>query len=51
MSKDDEYLIESSEAMVYLTMIRSMLKRLAREQPYGAPSPQRPSLTGCARAF
>jgi len=30
MNKDYEYLIESSEAMIYLFMIRSMLKRLAR---------------------
>jgi putative transposase len=51
MSKDYEYLVESSEAMVYLTMIRLMLKRLARKSPYGVPSPQRLGLTGSARAF
>lgn len=51
MSKDYEYLPESSEAMIYLTMIRLMLKRLARNQPYGVPSPQRLGLTGSARAF
>lgn len=51
MSKDYEYLIESSEAMLYLTMIRLMLKRLARREPYGVPSPQRRGLTGSARAF
>lgn len=51
MSKDYEYLIESSEAMVYLTMIRLMLKRLARNEPNGMPSPQRLGLTGSARAF
>ncbi len=32
MSKDDEFLPESSEAWVYLSMIRIMLKRLAHEQ-------------------
>jgi putative transposase len=51
MSRDYECLIESSEAMIYLTMIRLMLKRLARNQPYGMPSPQRLGLTGSARAF
>ena len=51
MSKDYEYLIESSEAMIYLAMIRLMLRRLTRKQPYGAPSPQRLGLTGSARAF
>jgi putative transposase len=51
MSKDYEYLIESSEAMVYLAMIRLMLKRLAIQMPNGVPSPQRLGLTGSARAF
>jgi len=51
MSKDYEYLVESSEAMTYLTMIQLMLKRLARNKPYGVPSPQRLGLTGAARAF
>jgi putative transposase len=31
MSKDYEYLTSSSEAMVYLTMLRLMLRRLARQ--------------------
>ena len=36
MSKDDEFLTRGSESMVYLTMIRLMLKRLARvAQPAG----------------
>ena len=30
MSKDDEYLTSSSESMVYLTMIRLLVRRLAR---------------------
>jgi putative transposase len=51
MSKDYEYLIESSEAMIYLAMSRLMLKRLARQAPNGVPSPQRLGLTGSARAF
>jgi hypothetical protein len=32
MSKDYEYQLTTSEAWVYLSMIRLMLKRLAREQ-------------------
>jgi putative transposase len=51
MSKDYEYLIESSEAMIYLAMIRLMLKRLAWQAPNGVASPQRLGLTGSARAF
>jgi transposase len=31
MSKDYEYLTSSSEAMVYLTMLRLMLTRLAKQ--------------------
>ena len=30
MSKDYEYLVESSEAMIYLTMINIMVRRLAK---------------------
>ncbi len=30
MSRDYEYLTSSSESMVYLTMVRLMVKRLAR---------------------
>ncbi len=50
MSKDYEYLTESSEAMIYLAMTRLMLRRLARNVPYGARSPQRMGLKGVARA-
>ena len=51
LSKDYEYLLESSETMVYLAMSRLMLRRLARQAPYGVPSPQRQGLRGLARAF
>jgi putative transposase len=51
LSKDYEYLPESSATMIYLAMRRLMLRRLAREAPDGAPSPQRQGLSGLARAF
>jgi putative transposase len=51
LSKDYEYLPESSEAMIYLAMSRLMLRRLARQAPYGGPSPQRQGLKGLARTF
>jgi len=41
MSKDYEYLAESSEAMLHLVMTRLMLRRLALKAPYGVPSRQR----------
>jgi transposase len=41
MSKDYEYLTESSEAMIHLAMTRLMLRRLALKAPYGVPSRQR----------
>jgi hypothetical protein len=41
MSKDYEYLKESSEAMIHLAMSRLMLRRLALKSPYGIPSRQR----------
>jgi putative transposase len=51
LSKEYEYLPESSETMIYLAMSRLMLRRLARQAPYGMPSPQRQGLRGLARAF
>lgn len=41
MSKDYEYLIESSKAMIHLAMMRLTLRRLAHNAPYGVPSRQR----------
>jgi transposase len=51
LSKEYEYLPESSEAMIYLAMSRLMLRRLACQAAYGVPSPQRQGLRGLARAF
>jgi hypothetical protein len=51
LSKDDEYLLERSATMVNLVMRRLMLRRLARQAPYGVPIPQRQGLRGLARAF
>jgi putative transposase len=51
LSKEYEYLPESSEVMIYLAMGRRMLRHLARQAPYGVPSPQRQGLRGLARAF
>jgi len=44
LSKDYEYLADSSEAMVYLAMTRLMLRRLSLNAPYGLPSRQRMGL-------
>jgi transposase len=44
MSKDYEYLSESSEAMPHLVMTRSMRRRLALEAPCGVASRQRSGL-------
>jgi transposase len=41
LSKDYEYLTESSETMIYLAMSGLMLRRLAIKVPYGAASRQR----------
>jgi hypothetical protein len=51
LSKAYEYLPENSETMIYVAMSRWMLRRLARQAPYGVPSPQRHGLRGLARAF
>jgi putative transposase len=51
LSKDYEYLPESSEAMIYVAMSRLVLRRLARQAPSGVPSPQRRGLRELARAF
>lgn len=44
LSKDYEYLADSSEVMVYLAMTRLMLRRLSLNAPYGVPSRQRMGL-------
>jgi putative transposase len=41
MSKDYEYLKESSAAMIHLVMTHLMLRRLALKAPAGVPSRQR----------
>jgi transposase len=51
LSRDDEYLPEHSETMIYVAMSRLMLRRLVRHAPYGLPSPQRQGLRGLARSF
>jgi transposase len=51
LSQEYEDLPESSETMIDLAMSRLMLCRLARQAPYGVPSPQRQGLRGLARAF
>jgi len=51
LSKEYEYLPESSETMIYLAMSRLMLRRLARQAPAGVSSPQRLGLKGLARVF
>lgn len=41
LSKDYEYLPNSSETMIYLAMSNLMLRRLSLKAPYGVPSKQR----------
>jgi hypothetical protein len=51
LRKESEDLPENSEAMLYLAMRRLRPRWLARQAPYGGPSPQRQGLRGLARAF
>jgi putative transposase len=51
LSNEYEDLPESRETMIYLAMSRLMRRRLARQAPYGVPSPQRLGLRGLERAF
>jgi putative transposase len=51
LTKEYDYLPETSDTMIDLAMSRLMRRRLARQAPYGLPSPQRQGLTGLARAF
>ena len=51
LSRAYEYLPEHSETMIDVAMSRLMLCRLARQAPFGVPSPQRQGLRGLARAF
>jgi hypothetical protein len=44
LSKEYEYLPESSETLIYLAMSRLMLRWLVCQAPYGVPSPQRQGL-------
>jgi putative transposase len=51
LSKGYGYRLGRSEAMISVAMSRLMLRRLARQAPYGVPSPQRQGLRGLAQAF
>jgi putative transposase len=51
LSKGYESLLESRETMICRARRRLMLRRLARQAPYGVPSAQRQGLRGLARAF
>jgi hypothetical protein len=51
LPKDDEYLLETSETLIYLAMSRLMRRRLARQAPSGVPSRQHQGLSGPARTF
>jgi putative transposase len=51
LRKDDDSLPERSATRIDLARSRLRRCRLARQAPYGVPSPQRQGLTGLARAF
>lgn len=51
LRKEYESLPESRAPRIDLAMSRLMRRRLARQAPYGMPSPQRQGLRGLARAF
>ena len=51
LRNDDADRPERREALSSLARSRRMLGRLARQAPYGVPSPQRQGLRGLARAF
>ena len=51
LSKEYESRPERRETMIDLAMSRLRRRRLARQAPYGVPSPQRQGLRGLARAF
>jgi transposase len=50
-SKEYAYLLESRATMMSGALTRLMLRRLARQAPYGVARPQRQGLRGLARAF
>jgi transposase len=51
LSNDSEDLRERRETMIDRAMSRLRRRRLARQAPYGVPSPPRHGLRGPARAF
>ena len=51
LRKDDADLAESRDAMIEAAVSQLLLYRLARQAPFGVPSPQRQGLSGLARVF